>query len=61
LFRFTGLIEAGYFGGCEWFSDVCGRKILGVCERQIVILQFLLDVKLVELVVDRVVWLFGDG
>jgi hypothetical protein len=32
-----------------------------VCEGEVVILEFLLDVELVELVVDGVVGLLGDG
>ena len=32
----------------------------GACKRQVEVLQLLLDVELVEGVIDRVVWFFGD-
>lgn len=60
LLGFASLIETGYFGSCERFDDVCRRKVLWMCKRQIVILELFFDIKLVELIIDGVIWLFGD-
>lgn len=35
-------------------------QILRVGEREVIVLQFLLDIELVELVIDRIVGLLGD-
>lgn len=40
-------------------SDRRGQ-ILWVGEREVIVLQFLVDIELVELVIDRIVGLLGD-